>query len=166
MVSKFRARKNKDIVICKQRTFQEAYFINENLPPLPIPSPALRQLLLKFNGNSSKSRVSIKKAKSRTPKLRKKKKVINAFIAFKSFYSKCIGGIKRQRRITTLLAEIWEKDIDKQIWKRYAFEYNKSDRDDNFIDWLCKAMNIQDKQESPENFSSSLFLNDGNYHWA
>lgn len=104
-----------------------------HIPPLPKPTPRLREVLLSYNSlhkNITKRR--------RVRKSRRKKP--SAFILFRSFYSLYIGTANNQRTLSGILSKIWKEETDQNVWVKYAFEYSKSSSDLDFTSWLCSSL--------------------------
>lgn len=123
-------------------------FLNKNyyfceLPPLPKPSPELKQALIDLNDENP---LDVSR-KSKKRHLSSRNGRMNAFTAFRAFYSRSISSIERQRRLSTLLSKIWFDDPHKDVWKRYAFEYNNDNQLMDFVSWLCHSLNINSEKK-------------------
>ncbi|CAY72149.1 uncharacterized protein PAS_chr4_1001 [Komagataella phaffii GS115] len=62
-------------------------------------------------------------------------KRINAFIAFRSYYSRQVNDYNKQISISRLLSVAW-KNENKELWRSYALLYNSSNSNIPFVDWL------------------------------
>lgn len=114
-----------------QKSPEATVYSITDLPSLPKATPKLKTLLLSFNQRS------IHEGSRRRRK--KKFSKINAFFAFRSFYSHCIATAEHQRELSLRLSSVWNEEIDKDVWRKYADEYNQSKRNCSFNEWLCQA---------------------------
>lgn len=74
---------------------------------------------------------------SRDVKTKTKKKQINDFIAFRSYYSRLLNGILTQTELSTIISKHWT--VDKQTrknWELIAQEYNCDASGKHFFNWL------------------------------
>lgn len=62
-------------------------------------------------------------------------KRINAFIAFRSYYSRQVNDYDEQISISRFLSVAW-KNENKELWRSYALLYNSSNSNIPFVDWL------------------------------
>ncbi|CCE85849.1 Piso0_005485 [Millerozyma farinosa CBS 7064] len=130
-------------------------FLTE-LPSLPSPSLELKNILLNFSsanhdfdndewdffglGLDSKGH---KKTTSRRYKPKgRRTRSLNGFMAFRSFYSRSISNVEHQRQLSSLLGSLWQTEPNKNIWNRYAIEYNTRATNQDFVEWLCKALSL------------------------
>ncbi|KAJ8102853.1 hypothetical protein POJ06DRAFT_57136 [Lipomyces tetrasporus] len=60
---------------------------------------------------------------------------INAFIGFRTYYSRILPNI-HQRRLSSYLAKTWSSYIHKDFWTRYTVLYCAEPRSQCFVDWL------------------------------
>lgn len=127
----------------RNKSVQVVFF--SDFPSLPTPSMDLQKILVKFNqdqieGNlwKSNTNMSLRKNKSRW----KKTRCLNAFIAFRSFYSRSISNVEQQRQLSKLLGELWKNEPNQAIWNRYAIEYNSLSVNQEFVDWLLTALGL------------------------
>ncbi|KAK9322074.1 hypothetical protein V1517DRAFT_353287 [Lipomyces orientalis] len=60
---------------------------------------------------------------------------INAFIGFRTYYSRILPNI-HQRRLSSHLAKTWSSYIHKDFWTRYTVLYCAEPRSQCFVDWL------------------------------
>lgn len=134
----------------RRKFLTKGFYISRDLPQLPKPSSELKRVLIQFNNENLKQ---CTKRKRRL--VSKKRGKMNAFMAFRAFYSRCIFSSERQRQLSILLSKFWAKDTDQEVWRRYAHEYNNDNTLEDFIEWLCKALNIKlNDDESPEQIIS------------
>lgn len=116
------------------------------IPTIPAPSPHLSKILADCNSLHQASNLSrvflLKKSKSRN----KKKRRINGFIAFRSFYSKSIKGASTQRELSTKLSTAWRAEPNRHIWKCYALQYNAAGGEEDFISWLLRNLGISNEK--------------------
>ena len=125
-----------------QATGLTTFYISST-PTIPESSLELKNLLHSYDniaicsssGESSKSGTSPKKLIKVKTKISKPKR-LNGFIAFRSYYSKSINNPSLQRQLSKELAQLWLKEPQQNIWKRYAIEYNRSCENVPFIEWL------------------------------
>lgn len=129
-------------------------YYTTTFPPLPKPSQELKQVLITFNEFSK----TIPNSKKST-KIKKFKK-INGFFAFRSFYSRFIKGSELQRRLSKELGVLWKKEVCKDVWVRYAYEYSKLEPQKGFVEWLCERLNIQSKKLSIMSINSKITRNE------
>ena len=145
--------KNEAIDIGRQRKVKsmQVVFFTE-LPSLPTPSIDLQEILIRFNqatrncaGDSSwGSQLFDMKVPTRKSRIRcKKTRCLNGFMAFRSFYSRSIYNVEHQRELSTLLGKLWKNEPNKAIWNRYAIEYNSQAINQDFVDWLFKALGLE-----------------------
>lgn len=119
------------------------------VPPLPKPSIPLKQVLDTLHiGIPSKG-----KAK-RGPKPKKKKRetqrrVINGFIAYRTFYSRSLQDATLQKELSRQLGKLWENEPDRKTWDCYASQYNATGGNDSFIDWLYLKLGLSSVHKSP-----------------
>lgn len=124
----------------------EQIFSLTKLPILPCPSTELTEILFQFNDLNfyAQNYHNVKKQKAGNPK--KKFRSINGFIAFRSFYSRLVANPEHQRKLSIMLGKLWSQEPSRQIWNRYASEYNmtchKHDNKVAFVDWLCDTLNL------------------------
>lgn len=105
------------------------------LPPLPKPTPRLREVLISYN--------SLHKTPTTRKKIRKgTSKRLSAFILFRSFYSLYIGTAPNQRTLSGILSKIWKEEIDQDVWMQYSFGYSKSSGELDFTSWLCSELKL------------------------
>nr|AZQ56645.1 MAT alpha 1 protein [Suhomyces anneliseae] len=120
--------------------------ICQNMPAIPSPSPQLKELLLKFNSlndTTQKKQNNLQGSKSQRKSISKKRN-INGFIAFRTFYSKSVFNPKHQRSLSSELAKLWKTEPSKTQWNLYARVYNsRDDKELQFVEWLCTALNIK-----------------------
>lgn len=111
------------------------------LPSVPPASPQLEELLQKFpNRIDSHSRATKRRRQGA-------KRVLNGFIAFRTFYSQSISTVSEQREFSKALAAIWAVDADQVVWERFAQEYNFRARNENFKEWLINSTSLQPEFE-------------------
>ncbi|CCE86960.1 Piso0_005485 [Millerozyma farinosa CBS 7064] len=130
-------------------------FLTE-LPSLPSPSLELKNILLNFSSANNEfdndewdffglgsDNKSPKKTTPRRykPKARRTRN-LNGFMAFRSFYSRSISNVEHQRQLSSLLGSLWQTEPNKNIWNRYAIEYNTRATNQDFVEWLCKALSL------------------------
>nr|BBD18017.1 putative transcription factor [Ogataea minuta] len=118
------------------------YFMASELPQLPDASPTLRKLLNDYRSQNSSLVTSRKRKKSpgsnRITKrsTSKRRRSLNGFMAFRSFYSQNIDTYKSQKDLSSALAKVWNLEKNQNIWNRYAAEYNISCTTASFVSWL------------------------------
>ncbi|KAK9240357.1 hypothetical protein V1525DRAFT_227849 [Lipomyces kononenkoae] len=64
---------------------------------------------------------------------------INAFIGFRTYYSRMLPNI-HQRRLSSCLAKTWSTYIHKDFWTRYTGLYCAEPRSQCFVDWLTQRV--------------------------
>ncbi|KAK9352354.1 hypothetical protein V1505DRAFT_352435 [Lipomyces doorenjongii] len=64
---------------------------------------------------------------------------INAFIGFRTYYSRILPNI-HQRRLSSCLAKTWATYIHKDFWTRYTVLYCAEPRSQCFVDWLIQRV--------------------------
>ncbi|AEY98440.1 FAFR751W-Xp [Eremothecium gossypii FDAG1] len=70
----------------------------------------------------------------------KKKKKINEFMAFRSYYSRFFKGIIPQLELSGILAQVWHEYPDmKRTWEMFAEHYNIEQPNLSFPIWLEKT---------------------------
>lgn len=133
----------------KVKSMQVVFFTE--LPSLPTPSMDLQEILVSFNhvkGNGVdealwdsvfNTRMSTRKNRHRC----KKRRCLNGFMAFRSFYSRSISNVEHQRQLSKLLGKLWKNEPNKAIWNRYAIEYNSQAVNQDFVDWLFGALGLK-----------------------
>lgn len=104
------------------------------LPSLPDPSPRLLDLIEKSNSNTTK--LAFKSAKL---KLMKKRKM-NGFMAFRSYYSSLLRSLDCQRELLSTLATLWKEEYGKNVWRFYAVQYNEHGGEEAFSTWLNRRL--------------------------
>lgn len=114
-----------------------------NVTPLEYPETSV-------NSSSHDSQITIVRHKTS----------LNGFMAFRSFYTQHISAPTSQRELSTALSKAWSQDENlKNIWTRYAADYNsQSCKNGNvpFVSWLT---NIKDGMTGERNnWSRSLML--------
>lgn len=136
----------------KVKSMQVVFFTE--LPSLPTPSIDLQDILVRFNqtrGNyiddsSWGSQIFDMKMSTRKSRIRcKKTRCLNGFMAFRSFYSRSISNVEHQRELSTLLGKLWKDEPNREIWNRYAIEYNSQAINQDFVDWLFRALGLEVK---------------------
>lgn len=107
------------------------------LPEIPLPSSYLQNLLCQYQCDDGTERRKTRKSRQRTnSKINLRKRRINGFIAFRSFYSRTIKGTFNQKELSSKLAAIWKDEPHHLTWNSYALQYNATGGDENFVDWL------------------------------
>lgn len=145
--------KNETINMRRQRQVKsmQVVFFTE-LPSLPTPSLDLQEILVKFKQATGSfpgdtlwesemfdMKIPIRKNRNRC----KKTRCLNGFMAFRSFYSRSISNVEHQRELSSLLGKLWKNEPNKAIWNRYAIEYNSQAINQDFVDWLFKALGLE-----------------------
>ncbi|KAK9487132.1 hypothetical protein V1527DRAFT_461747 [Lipomyces starkeyi] len=64
---------------------------------------------------------------------------INAFIGFRTYYSRILPNI-HQHRLSSCLAKTWATYIHKDFWTRYTVLYCAEPRSQCFVDWLMERV--------------------------
>ncbi|KAK9366483.1 hypothetical protein V1509DRAFT_629589 [Lipomyces kononenkoae] len=64
---------------------------------------------------------------------------INAFIGFRTYYSRILPNI-HQHRLSSCLAKTWSTYIHKDFWTRYTVLYCAEPRSQCFVDWLIERV--------------------------
>ncbi|ODV57904.1 uncharacterized protein ASCRUDRAFT_165243 [Ascoidea rubescens DSM 1968] len=100
-------------------------------PPIPNPSKEL-SIYLSTLKSSEKNHYLHRQNKFE----RYSKRRLNGFMAFRSYYSKKIIGVAKQREISTVLAKFWKIENHQDTWKTLALVYNSQKRNISFTDWL------------------------------
>ncbi|AET37263.1 uncharacterized protein Ecym_1114 [Eremothecium cymbalariae DBVPG len=149
-------------------------------PPKKIPEPPkellryIKQQNFEFEDiKQSNNNKSI--AYSEETDIPKKRKKINEFMAFRSYYSRFFRGIVPQLELSRILAQLWhEKPKMKRTWEMFAEHYNMEQPDQSFPEWLEKTytssytpkgkVKIDDDQDekSKHPYVEDLYLNTGN----
>nr|QFP92358.1 silenced mating-type protein ALPHA1 [Ogataea thermomethanolica (nom. inval.)]QGW56840.1 mating-type protein ALPHA1 [Ogataea thermomethanolica (nom. inval.)] len=120
--------------------------ILSDLPEIPVASHFLTKALATFAiPNSLKTRSTPKVAKQALKKHLSKKKRLNGFLAFRSFYSHNVLGYHNQKVLSRVLAQAWGKEPHQIIWSRYALEYNHSNTKLSFHEWLCDQIGQKER---------------------
>ena len=119
-----------------------------DMPPLPEPSPGLKEVLEKFNGNGETARN--RRSQVEFPLLGHKKRSrskaghrLNGFMAFRSFYSRSVYDADHQRQLSSLLGSLWKNEPKQDVWNRYAIEYNSRASKEDFIEWLTRVLGLE-----------------------
>lgn len=134
------------------------------LPPLPQPSEHLKSVLLTINNMDHSNMSATASRPSFSGKGRKVQCAkINGFFAFRSFYAKSIKNIHYQRILSSLLSAAWKAEESKETWRRYAIIYNESRRDSDFVQWLCKSLNLYESGGDKVEINDGI-IQTGNYN--
>lgn len=130
------------------KTFQNSFYFN-SLPKIPKCYKQLEELLLEFNKKIGIIRTMSTSQKKSNSRKKVFKRRLNGFIAYRSYYSKNIHDSSLQIEVSKRLAIVWKNDPSANIWKRYAFEYNKSNENISFLSWLDN--NVIKPKNNPKN---------------
>lgn len=85
--------------------------------------------------NSKKSKKSSKNYMSL--KLTGKRKDINSFIAFRSYYSKIFLRLVTQTYLSSVLSKYWASNPEiRRTWEMFAQQYNREKSTLGFVEWL------------------------------
>lgn len=135
---------------------QNNCFLVAKLPALPLLADELKALMLKFEILST---YLIAKPKKRPKKRTKEFRKINAFIAYRSFYTTAVTDAKLQRDLSVMLAETWKNERRKDVWQMYAASYNETAARETsilgFVDWLCERLNLRFPEEEATSSASA-----------
>ncbi|OBA22190.1 hypothetical protein METBIDRAFT_40341 [Metschnikowia bicuspidata var. bicuspidata NRRL YB-4993] len=124
------------------------------LPQIPIPSSSLQDLLCKYLFNEVDTNKKLSRIKQGTRYNDTKKRRINGFIAFRSFYSKTIKGTSHQKELSSKLAAIWKTEPNHQTWNSYALQYNATGGNESFVSWLNRKLGFDTNIEAKKTFKS------------
>lgn len=122
---------------------EKACFLAAELPLIPELSEDLRVLMVEFDLlNSVDSRLHQNRRKKPIRMLKK----INAFIAYRSFYTTSVVNPKHQTELSKQLAATWKTEHRKDVWRLYATLYNEAvARGEvviNFVQWLRESLEL------------------------
>lgn len=127
----------------------QVIFFSE-IPPLPEPSPGLKEVLERFNGNGENARC--RRSQVEVPFLGHKKRSrsktghrLNGFMAFRSFYSRSVFDAEYQRQLSSILGSLWKNEPKQDVWNRYAIEYNSRASKEDFIEWLTRVLGLENR---------------------
>lgn len=114
--------------------------------PLKIPDPPkelLNYIQCYKNASLTNPKNIHNKTKTINVKTNKtdfKKKKINEFIAFRSYYSRCCNGMIPQLQLSKILAKLWHSNPKlKKTWVLFSEQYNVEQPEKSFTDWLKKT---------------------------
>ncbi|ODQ80461.1 hypothetical protein BABINDRAFT_195843 [Babjeviella inositovora NRRL Y-12698] len=115
-----------------------------NIPPAP---DELTELIQKYKITNPKTQGSDDGLKTGVSP---KKKKLNAFMAFRSYYTKFICNATSQRELSIRLAGLWKTYKHQKVWQRYCAQYNSTDRIESFFDWLQRKTFLDIKSPNKE----------------
>lgn len=108
------------------------------IPKIPRASEALLKVLEEFQ--SPNYLVPLDNSIGRGAKrISRTKPHVNGFLAFRIYYCsrlQSLVNMDQQRKFSTLISEVWKDEQHKNTWKRFASEYNRSDKNLSFPEWL------------------------------
>lgn len=152
-------------------------FACSKLPDIPEPPAFLRVVIDELKSELGSG--SIVPKKKRLPKKVNKKSLkqdgpkkaktkLNAFMAYRAFYSRDIFSTQSQRKLSSSLSKAWAEEESQLIWKRYATEYNaQTSQFPNvpFVEWLMKTTGSEtdeqkENREWMQNVKSGLRIQD------
>ncbi|SCV02785.1 LANO_0G00232g1_1 [Lachancea nothofagi CBS 11611] len=91
---------------------------------------------------------------SKSLRERGKKKKLNPFIGFRSYYANCVKGKIKQQDLSILLSSYWSTNNDvHKTWEFFTQHYNKHDTGMCFTEWLEK--NYKCEHQSPAESNST-----------
>ncbi|SCU94932.1 LAMI_0F00232g1_1 [Lachancea mirantina] len=94
-----------------------------------------------------------------------KRRSINSFIAFRSYYSKCITKKVTQQKLSSVLSEFWSKNPKEQkAWDLLSHQYNKENDGQVFVEWIHQnhilannPQNVKKNLEASKPFVENIF---------
>lgn len=134
-------------------------FASNKLPDIPEPPSYLKEIIDALRIESAHSNAAKKKripkkqgAKNAPDRIyqKKTKTKLNAFMAYRAFYSRDIFSTQNQRKLSGSLSKAWAEEKGQLVWKRYATEYNvHAEKFPNvpFVEWLMKTTGKETDQE-------------------
>lgn len=123
--------------LIKKESCESVFFYN-SLPDLPAVSNKFLQFLQTLpRGNTANQ-------KKLTHKSHKKRTNLNAFMAFRAYYSRFVLETSAQALLSRKLAEFWFSETNRDIWEIYASEYCRRKEDLSFVNWLQKELKIEE----------------------
>lgn len=118
------------------------------LPDIPLPSSRLQNLLCQYQFDDiHANKKASRSKKNRAGTDQKRKRRMNGFIAFRSFYSKTIKGTSHQKELSSKLAAIWKDEPSHQTWNCYALQYNATGGEETFVNWLNRKLGFENAVE-------------------
>lgn len=132
------------------------------IPALPEPSETIINSLAECD--ASMDDIDLFKPSNRSKRRKAvKRRRLNGFIAFRSYYSRAAKSHSSQRKLSSLLAKVWKEEANKHVWSTYASVYNETGGNDDFILWLEKNLE-QNEKDSTRSFTQKrkhhAFIND------
>lgn len=128
------------------------------LPEIPLPSSRLQNLLCQYQFDDISEKKKPHRAKKITTKSNERKRRMNGFIAFRSFYSKTIRGTSHQKELSSKLAVIWKNEPHHQTWNCYALQYNATGGEETFVEWLNRNLGFESGVEDEKTLK--IYKND------
>ncbi|AMD19463.1 HCL580Wp [Eremothecium sinecaudum] len=161
-----------DVASSENRNNTKGYYKCEGVnlymtsaPPLKIPDPPkklLNYLKIRRNDNinlkCTQGKLANVKEVAHSPKKRKK---INEFMAYRSYYSRFSNGLIPQLELSRILADLWHENPEiKRTWELFSEQYNIEQPNKSFPDWLEEKYSahyvLQEKQEVKELRKSNI----------
>lgn len=124
---------------------EKAFFLAAGLPLIPELSDDLRALMVEFD---LLNKIEPQPYRSKPKRPMKQLKRINAFFAYRSFYTTSVVNPKHQTELSKKLGVTWKTENRKDVWRLYATLYNEAvarrEVIVNFVQWLCDSLTLSD----------------------